>query len=83
MTHSVKWHIVRTIHRRKPEGKDEPESGTVICWQAFIPIDDSNVSCLKTPSVPLAHFHTACKFQVASPENAFLTHPTGTSVLLV
>lgn len=77
VTHSVKWHIVRTSQGRKPKGSDAPESGITIHWQAFTPINDPNFSCLKTPSVPLRHFHRACKFQTVSPENTFLNHPTG------
>lgn len=77
VTHSVKWHIVRTTRRKKPEGNGEPEYRITIPWQAFIPINDPNSSCLKTPSVPLAHCHTACKFQIAPPKNAFFSHPKG------
>ena len=68
VTQPVTWHVVRATCRRKPGGHGEQESGIMIHWQAFIPIDDPNFSCLKTPSVPKSHLHTACKFQFASAE---------------
>lgn len=50
-----------------------PRSIITIHWQSFIPINDLDFSCLKTPSVSAMHFSMAYKFQISSLKISFLT----------